>query len=99
MALDCRYGHQVKHNDIRSVCEPPQGNTKPNISYTSILQQVDHQEKEAFVCEKVTSKLQEVCGVFSYSKLPSFSIGDVKPVNPVDCIEAVIKRKVARFIK
>ena len=36
MALDCRYGHQVKHNDIRSVCEPPLGNTKPNISYTSI---------------------------------------------------------------
>ena len=89
MALDCRYGHQVKHNDIRSVCEPPLGNTKPNISYTSILQQVDHQEKEAYVCEKRTSKLQEVCGVFSYSKLASFSIGDVEPVNPVDCIEAV----------
>ena len=88
-ALDCRHGHSQKHNDIYGVCEPTPETTTASSSHTSILQQVDHKEKIAYVCEKTVSRIQEVCGIFSYSKIATFSIGVMENVQPPNCAEAV----------
>ena len=88
--LDCRNPTQVRNGLVSDICKGTLGKAEETVETVTILQHSTKRTTKAYKCRKQVTKLNEVCGAFSHSKiLGPPDVLQAVPFSALKCQEAI----------
>ena len=84
-ALQCNYGSPEIFSNKKNMCKKVKYENKLEPENVVILQKVHHIQTEGYLCQKFESTIQELCGLWSYSKIVDLKIDSPVNISVQDC--------------
>ena len=84
-ALQCNYGSPEIFSNKKNMCKKVNYENKLEPENAVILQRVDHVQTEGYLCQKFESTMEELCGLWSYSKIVDLKIDNPANISVQDC--------------